>query len=283
MKQIDLFVNSIYHNVGGNKKEIQELKAEMRSHLLEAVYELKIQGLSEQEAMEIAIERFGGEKELRAVVSQLFKAQRTFAKWVLYLAIVFLCLLIFNTGIYYLNTGTSGNTLSDVATDIRDILGNKEVVTPDMKQAIEERMKETNLATSVKIYNVREMKKSEDYESYKKDIFDYVIDRNITPDFEFKQRVFAPNWLNPVFSPYGNGDSKWLVTMEERYFLVHEMLFMHLSIVAYWILFSIWAVINAYHQRRLNLGWILVFILFNLLGYIVYWLTGKRRYQDEYQ
>lgn len=283
MKQIDSFVNSIYHNVGGNKKEIQELKAEMRSHLLEAVYELKIQGLSEQEAMEIAIERFGGEKELRAVVSQLFKAQRTFAKWVLYLALVFLCVFLFNTSVYYLNTGNSGNTLSDVSSDIRDILGSKEVVTSEMKQDIEERMKETNLATSVKIYNVREFKNSQDYASYNKGIFDYVIDRNINPDFEFKQKVFAPNWLNPVFAPYGNGDSKWLITMEERFFNIQEIFFMQLSIVAYWILFSIWAIINAYHQRRLNLGWILVLILFNLLGYIVYWLIGKRKYQDEYQ
>ena len=34
MKQIDEFVNSIYKNVGGDKQEIEELKQEMRSHLL---------------------------------------------------------------------------------------------------------------------------------------------------------------------------------------------------------------------------------------------------------
>ena len=42
MKQIEAFVDSVYQNVGGNKKEIQELKAEMKGHLLEAVHELKI-------------------------------------------------------------------------------------------------------------------------------------------------------------------------------------------------------------------------------------------------
>jgi cytochrome c-type biogenesis protein CcmH/NrfF len=90
MKQIEAFVDSVYQNVGGNKKEIQELKAEMKSHLLEAVHELKTEGKSEQEAIEIAIERFGGEKEMRSVVGQLFKAQKTFAKWVLYVALTFL-------------------------------------------------------------------------------------------------------------------------------------------------------------------------------------------------
>ena len=93
MKQIEAFVDSVYQNVGGNKKEIKELKAEMKSHLLEAVDELKAEGKSEQEAIEIAIERFGGEREMRSVVGQLFKAQKTFAKWVLYLAVTFLFLV----------------------------------------------------------------------------------------------------------------------------------------------------------------------------------------------
>jgi cytochrome c-type biogenesis protein CcmH/NrfF len=59
MKQIEAFVDSVYQNVGGNEKEIQELKAEMKNHLLEAVDELKKEGKSEQEAIDIAIDRFG--------------------------------------------------------------------------------------------------------------------------------------------------------------------------------------------------------------------------------
>ena len=90
MKQIEVFVDSVYQNVGGNKKEIKELKAEMKNHLLEAVHELKKEGKLEQEAIDIAIDRFGGEKEMRSVVGQLFKTQKTFAKWVLYLALVVL-------------------------------------------------------------------------------------------------------------------------------------------------------------------------------------------------
>ena len=62
MKEIDVFIDSVYQNVGGNKKEIQDLKAEMKSHLIEAVHELKAEGKTEQEAIEIAINRFGGEK-----------------------------------------------------------------------------------------------------------------------------------------------------------------------------------------------------------------------------
>ena len=51
MKQIEAFVDSVYQNVGGNKKEIQELKAEMRSHFLKAVDELKAEGKTEKKLL----------------------------------------------------------------------------------------------------------------------------------------------------------------------------------------------------------------------------------------
>ncbi|MCA1063851.1 hypothetical protein QTG56_01305 [Rossellomorea sp. AcN35-11] len=44
----------------------------------------------------------------------------------------------------------------------------------------------------------------------------------------------------------------------------------------YVTLFAIWATINAYHHRRLTLGWIVVFAFFNVLGYLVYSLLGKK-------
>ena len=48
----------------------------MRNHLLETVHELKLEGKSENEAINIAIERFGGQEEMRSIVHQLFKDQK---------------------------------------------------------------------------------------------------------------------------------------------------------------------------------------------------------------
>ncbi|MDV7767608.1 permease prefix domain 1-containing protein, partial [Peribacillus sp. CSMR9] len=101
MKEIEAFVDSVYQNVGGNKKEIQELKDEMKGHLLEAVHELKLEGKSEQEAIEISIERFGGEKEMRSIVGQLFKAQKVFAKRVLHIALTFFVLTTVVCGVLW--------------------------------------------------------------------------------------------------------------------------------------------------------------------------------------
>ena len=153
MKQIEAFVDSVYQNVGGNKKEIQELKAEMKNHLLEAVHELKIEGKSEKEAIEIAIERFGGEKEMRSVVGQLFKAQKTFAKWMLYVALIFLIISFIGYGSFVYVESTQqkeayrfseqivnslGNTITEQnKTDIREIVESYENITGVTIGAIE--------------------------------------------------------------------------------------------------------------------------------------------------
>lgn len=78
MKQIDEFVNLIYSDVNG--KEAKELKQEMRSHLLEAVSDLKAEGKSEKEAIDIAISRFGDEKQITKGLFTIFKAQNNVTK-----------------------------------------------------------------------------------------------------------------------------------------------------------------------------------------------------------
>ncbi len=88
MKQIEEFVNSIYDNV--SVKEAKDLKEEMRSHLLEAVAELKAEGKAEEEAIKIAINRFGDEKQITKGLLSLFKAQNTIVKNLFRVTLIFL-------------------------------------------------------------------------------------------------------------------------------------------------------------------------------------------------
>ncbi|MEJ9233443.1 hypothetical protein LAV79_29620, partial [Peribacillus butanolivorans] len=44
----------------------------------------------------------------------------------------------------------------------------------------------------------------------------------------------------------------------------------------YATLFTIWATINAYHHKRLNVGWVIAFALLNVVGYLIYFLVGKK-------
>ncbi|WP_051317087.1 permease prefix domain 1-containing protein [Ectobacillus panaciterrae] len=95
MKRIDEFVNKMYAHVEGDKKEIQELKEEMRSHLLEAIEELQAEGKSKQKAISIALERFGDEKQLTKGLFGLFTARKQMFKPLLHFSLVcfVICLL----------------------------------------------------------------------------------------------------------------------------------------------------------------------------------------------
>ena len=88
MKKINQFVDSIYSDVSG--KEAEEMKEEMRTHLIETVEDLKLEGKSEKEAIEIALNRFGDEKQITKGLFSLFKEQRTIVKKLFRCSIVLL-------------------------------------------------------------------------------------------------------------------------------------------------------------------------------------------------
>lgn len=64
MKEIDRYVDKIYKNMDKKSKEIQDLRNEMKVHLVNTVEELKSSGYSEEESIEIAIKRFGQINEI---------------------------------------------------------------------------------------------------------------------------------------------------------------------------------------------------------------------------
>lgn len=267
MKQIDMYVEEVYRNVGGNKKEINESKAEMKNHLLEAVHELKSEGKSEKEAIEIAIERFGGEQEMRSVVSQLFKAQKIFSKWILSSALIVLLLSLaafgYIRGIEEINASEN----SEVASAVLEVLKNNGPITDAKKAEIASLINSTDQISEVKVFNVRDVGVNS--------IFGYV--ETAQPDYQYEKTVWSPDWLRADFYPYGGGDGEqWYVQMETRHIgdLMAIILFSGLAV--YFTLFTVWATINAYHHKRLNIGWVIIFALFNVIGYLIYYLLGKK-------
>jgi hypothetical protein len=268
VKQIESYVDEVYHSVGGNKKEIEELKAEMKSHLIEAVHELKAEGKNEQEAISIAIERFGGEQEIRSIVGQLFKAQKTFAKWVLFLSIGIVLFTVSAFGFIWSNEEENANENSIVATQISEILHNRNNITEEMEKEISSLIKGTDQISKVEIYNVSNV-----------DNVNLVIDyvRDTKPDYRYEQSVWNPKWLQADFFPYANWDKEWYVGMETRHTGYWMGIILFSGIAIYATLFTIWATINSYHHRRLNIGWLLAFALLNVIGYLIYVLVGRRK------
>ncbi|WP_339998170.1 permease prefix domain 1-containing protein [Priestia aryabhattai] len=280
MKRIEKFVDSMYLNVEGDQQEINELKAEMTNHLLEAVHELKAEGKTEQQAITVAIKRFGEEKEIRNVIGQLFEIQKIFAKRVLYIAI--LCLIVTMSSFYFLwkVEESTAEGIADTSSLISYELKDNDVITRDMKRKIEALVEDTNYVSEVTIY------KSKNIISRAGENYVYYNWKSVQPDFQYQRTVWAPKWLGADFYTSGDGNEQWFVSVDKRSFSRLEVVVLFMGMGIYWTLFTVWAIINAYHQKRLRIGWIFMFVFFNILGYLIYYLTGKQglflRGRDEF-
>lgn len=229
MKQIEVYVDELYKNANGNRKEIQDFKAEMKSHLLEAVHELKAEGKSEDEAVQIAIERFGKETELRSVISELFKTQKVFSKVLLYIGIAILLLSTTVFG-YFLNIG---NERTEEQSEISYAIGDMVEIDPELSASTEDKIQILlNDASYIKKMNV--------YLNGDRENPVYKLDKGTNQTFSLLYSDLH----------YGSGDGKSFVEIEVLDYRDIGFLIMFLGVTSFGILFFIWAVINVYHRRK---------------------------------
>lgn len=258
MKQIEDYVNRVYRFANGDEKEIEELKSEMKSHLLEAVEELKLEGNTEEEAIRIAKERFGGEQVLQSVISELFDTQKKFAKKILYTAISFIFLGIIGLLSFGLLEYQHYQNVENVGNEILLSLGTQTTISDEIKEIIVQSVQDNKF-----IYGVE------------------LSSKNSNSSFEYTE----DSTINPLTNRFNTGvssnDSDWIVRMEISNFDTLAYGSLYSGFVVYWVLFTIWAIINAYHHRRLNAGWIIVFTLLNVVGYLAYIVLKKLRHNIE--
>lgn len=226
MKQIDAFVNELYKNASGNNKEVLDLKAEMKSHLIESVYELKSEGKSEKEAVRVAIERFGKENELRSIISELVKTQKVFGKMLLYIGITILLVSIAISG-YFLNVG-SGHEREQAETayaigNIVESDSELKVIDAKVKQLLEDKI-------------------------YIKNVDVYLGDNRAYPVYE----VGNSKGINfpLIYDSYSYGANNSTVSIDIINYRGFGILSILIGISTFGTLLVIWTIINIYHKRR---------------------------------
>lgn len=272
MKQIEAFVDSVYQNAGNNKREIKELKAEMRSHLLEAVHELKKEGKPELEAIQLAIERFGGEQETRFEISQLYHKQKLFAKGVLFTALTVLIVAIFSFQFLYqrdyLNSHDFPHRFNE---KIIDSLKDQKSITEEVKKEVESIVQTNKRIQNIEIYYAEGI----DGEPLEGDeLFNYL--ENAKPIYSYSEEDDTPKWLWAGYNRGGNGMGSWFVYTSAFGYYVISILILVLGIALYWALFTIWAIIYAFHTtKKASVLWMLIFLFFNIIGFAVFLLANK--------
>lgn len=254
MKQIEAFVDSVYKNISGDSKEIQELKDEMRSHLLEAVNELVLEGKCEQEAIDIAVKRFGGKKEMRSIVRNLVPPRKVFAKWLLYTSLTFLLICPIISGIVFTIESKKLNESNEFASKILREIDDKPGIPIRIEGYIQSIVLKSDNIYRISLYNDKKLSSSPD----------------VTPEYIFEKKSVLSDWIYTTNNSYGENNGTWEINIDSKNYEAAAQFIFIIGVSIYWALFAVWASVNAYYQHNLSISWILIFCLFNFIGYMFY-------------
>jgi sugar-specific transcriptional regulator TrmB len=81
MVRIDEFLNELYKDSALNPKEVQEMKEEMRTHLMDYIEEAIRRGLTEEQAITEALDHFGEETEIFEDTNIIEQRKIIWGKW----------------------------------------------------------------------------------------------------------------------------------------------------------------------------------------------------------
>ncbi|MGE6555931.1 permease prefix domain 1-containing protein [Exiguobacterium artemiae] len=249
---INEYVDRLYRSADPDLSETKELKDETRQHLEEAVAELVFDGYSEQAAIKMAINRFGGEEQSEALIHELQLVQKLFAKRILLAGIIVMIVsLLFGSG------GFMARSMSDVMErGIPYELGEKWQTTDaaPLKTVVEEEWS----VTGARIYST-----STDGE-------------RMALEQRYEQHV--PSAFRPFISSLASGspDGSWNVELDMIDTVVIGLAVALLGLTAAHVLFAIWIIIQRYRTDRLSRTTTVLSIVIPALSILLYFVTKKR-------
>lgn len=105
MNKLDKYIETIYKDLDSKNENLEDLKLDMKNNLLEAVNELKSEGYTESESIDIVINRMGSSEDLKSEISNIFNVKKFNFKFLALILISFVIVVfimnLFNfKGIY---------------------------------------------------------------------------------------------------------------------------------------------------------------------------------------
>ncbi|MFA9556418.1 permease prefix domain 1-containing protein [Evansella sp. AB-rgal1] len=231
MKPIEEYVNKVYRNMKGNKNEIQDLKNEMKSHLIESVHELKIEGKSEKEAIKIAIDRFGKENELRSLINQVFQTQKTFGKRLLYIGLSIFLLSIIIFFITLIPTNQLHEEQIAITNEILEIIPSNGQLTKANKEQIEDLIKNAEFSIGSAVVK--------SYLNGNEVLYEYITYENPL--------------MSKFYSAYYIGRGSIGVFIESENYSFLGVLILLVGGTSFVLFIILWVIINTYNKRQTKL------------------------------
>ncbi|WP_284641574.1 permease prefix domain 1-containing protein [Paenibacillus silviterrae] len=255
--RIEDYIQSVFRGFEGDPQELEELKEEMRVHLLEAVKELQEEGLSEEAGVSLALERFGSGKQLQHEMLSTLSVQHVFARRLLYVSMAFALIGVLIFGYFFAQEQLHMAQKSKLDTGVWELLKGQTEITPQLREQLD-RLASENLYGTEYIALFRA-------ETLLEDPFPTALEKAVylyPRDAVYDEYHGAGGGSGPEWAMQSQTDPALHTGYRQGWSLPF--------FAVYWVLFALWGIITAYHQRRLSLAWVLLFSLLNFAGYALF-------------
>ncbi|GMK37708.1 hypothetical protein PCCS19_07620 [Paenibacillus sp. CCS19] len=266
MDRIESYIASLSKHVQLEPEELEGFKHEIRSHLRESMRALQQEGYSQDESLNIALQRFGEEEKINAEFRKLYRFQKGVKKSLLLAS----CLLLMLSVLFVLSSRAQtdrdsndfDNMLHDYHNNLEGKIADSSITNAEMEAYFKNHKR---ILRGVALLQTENGQKTTEYA--------YPSDMSLSnPDSE----PYIP------FPVENNNPAKKL---EFRVDLDRSALFSPLPdmmtvsakvcFVLYWVLFALWNVFNAQRVGRLNLFWGILFFTLNIAGYLIFLLVER--------
>lgn len=278
--EIDNFVKKLSRNIDADSIEINEFEEEMKSNLLCSFTDLLNEGYSESEALSIAFSKFGHIDYLKNDLRKLYNLKSIFSKILLRTTIVIgvISAVLFTTFFawnFLFIPWHAENTFGDIKTEVEktDDINDKE-----FKESIKSIVDRNPAIYSIAIMEI-EGTSPDDDPTYKL-LYRYPIPQS---DDYWKSDVGKESFFifkDEYYSSKSGFDLSGLnyhATLSLRNLDYNFLALAQILLAVYWTLFSVWGALKIYLSDDDKNLWILLFALTNIVGYMIYRFTIKKK------
>lgn len=262
MDKLDKYINSVCKNLKGNNEEIIIMKQELKNHLLQSVEDLKAQGKSQEESIDIAIDRFGEIDILKKQLKEVYNVQKSFSRRIFNIALVLLIIGIVSLISQIFINYNSQSVDTKLLYSIQNVLKSDEAVNDKLKSLFEAN------GNKFKFYNkelkyIAVFKYPENYTG-KTDTFTFKEAKYIYPSVDkLNNDLERTGYISNAGSDkeYVYNSNKWRISV---HYITPRIQWLQyginnivniigiICIVSSSILFIISILINIYHKNRID-------------------------------
>lgn len=269
MDKIGKYVKAVTRNADMEPAELKQLRAEIRNHLAESVNDLRKRGMSEEESITIALQRFGERRQIRAELKTAYPSRPKAGKRFVAAAVLFLTLAFLLGAVQqymlYMNRTDYDGMQRDYHQRLKVMLEADGEGTAQEVEAFFHRNERILRFVSVSPAGA-DLRSAEPVTIYPADV-------------PKERRNEQPYISYPVRA--ADGGPRWdvIVALNGRVVFSEVPGLLGAAAVAcfaaYWILYGLGHSIRVYRQGRLHAGWVALFMTLNVLAPVLYRWTGR--------